>query len=184
MLPLDVALEIRCPRCSGRAWFDEPYEFVSKRARPADADQLHQWGGWLVREKYPSVLPWKPPPGSQQSLYTSPERLPDGHRFRDRGVLRCGECHNVTAHELRWPEDAYFQWTVRGERLWAWNREHAQALRQYLESTQREPARYGLYARSLRELPARILDARARTAIVRKIHQTLIGTGDALPEPE
>lgn len=128
-----------------------------------------------MREKYPSILPWKAPPGSQQSLYTSPERLPDGYRLRDRGIVRCRECHHVAVHDLRWPDDAYFQWPLRGERLWAWNHEHARVLREYLGSTRREPARHGIYARSLRELPARILAARNRTAIVEKIHQTLIG---------
>jgi hypothetical protein len=85
----------------------------------------------------------------------------------------------VAPHELRWPDDAYFQWSLRGDRLWAWNCEHARVLRDYLGSTLREPSRYGIYARSLGELPSRILDGRNRAAAVRKIHQTLIGTGDA-----
>lgn len=60
---LGSVLDVRCPRCGGRATFDEPFDIVSTRkVDPADAEGLHPWGGWDVREKYPSVLPWRAPP--------------------------------------------------------------------------------------------------------------------------
>lgn len=172
-------LDVRCPRCGGRATFDEPFAFVSARkVDPADADGLHRWGGWYVREKYPSVLPWRAPRGSSQFLSTGLRAESGAHRLRHRGVVRCAECHLVAVHVLRWPADAYFQWDVRGTRLWAADARHAQVLLHYLESLRRDPGRYPGYGRSLRELPATILAARNRTRIARRIRDALHAAGE------
>jgi hypothetical protein len=179
MLPRDGSLEIRCPRCGGRAAFDEPFQFVSARAAHAPPEQGIRWGGWYVREKYPSVLRWKAPRGSHQFLSTGPQRSTGGYRLWHRGVVRCRECHLVAVHVLRWPGDAYFQWNVRGTRLWALDANHARVLLHYIESTLRDPARYPGYQRSLRELPAAILAARSRDVIAKKIRATLQASGES-----
>jgi hypothetical protein len=70
MLSRDGSLEIRCPRCGGRAAFDEPFQFLSARKAQGLPDTGKRWGGWYVREKYPSVLRWKAPRGSHQYLTT------------------------------------------------------------------------------------------------------------------
>lgn len=192
MLPREVPLEIRCPRCGGRAAFDEPFEFVGSRAAravdPDDPRPLHRWGGWLVREKYPSVLPWRAPRGDGQFLTLG--GCPGdhgGYRLRHRGVVRCRECHLVGVHVLRWPADAYFQWAIRGARLWAWNAEHARVLLHYVGALQRDPRRFPFYRRSLRELPAPILAARSRELVARKVRESLHRAGehtDAPPAPD
>lgn len=174
-------LDVRCLRCGGRAAFDEPFEFVSARkAAPADAGGLHRWGGWYVREKYPSVLPWRAPRGSSQHLSTGRVGDSGGVRLRHRGVVRCRECHLVAVHVLRWPADAYFQWDVRGTRLWATDARHAQVLLHYVESLLRDPWRYPGYRRSLQKLPATVLAARNRTRVARGIRDALRAAGEQL----
>jgi hypothetical protein len=85
----------------------------------------------------------------------------------------------VAVHVLRWPGDAYFQWNVRGTRLWALDANHARVLLHYLESTLRDPARYPAHGRSLRKLPAAILAARSRDVVARKIRATLQASGES-----
>jgi hypothetical protein len=179
MQPWESPVEIRCPRCGGRGAFDEPFQFVSARKAQGLAETGHRWGGWYVREKYPSVISWTPPSGSHQYLSTGPARSSGGYRLRHRGVVRCRECHLVAVHVLRWPGDAYFQWNVRGALLWAWDVNHARVLLHYIESSLRDPARYPAYRRSLQELPASILAARSRGIVARKIRGTLQGAGES-----
>lgn len=178
MLPRDGSLEIRCPRCGGRAAFDEPFQFLSARKAQGLPDTGKRWGGWYVREKYPSVLRWKAPRGSHQYLTTGRDRLGGGYRLWHRAVVRCRACHLVAVHVLRWPGDAYFQWKVRGTRLWALDANHARVLLHYIESSLRDPARYPGYQRSLRKLPAAILAARSREVVARKISATLQASGE------
>lgn len=179
MQPWEWPVEIRCPRCGGRAAFDEPFQFVSARKVQGLPDTGHQWGGWYVREKYPSLIRWKPPGGSHQYLSTSSARSSGGYRLGHRGVARCRECHLVAVHVLRWPGDAYFQWNVRGTALWAWDVDHARVLLHYIESSLRDPARYPAYRRSLQKLPATILAARSRDTVARKIRGTLRDAGES-----
>lgn len=167
MLPTNVHdyhLEIRCPRCGGRARWDEPFSFHNPKRVPAEErGRMVPWGGWLVREKFPSVIRWRRPlPGE------------GGYRYHGLGVVRCRACHAVRLHCLRWPQDALFQWSVRGVTLYAWNQEHARVLLHYIGSTLRDPNRYGSgYRKSLQRLPARVLSGHARERLAAQIAQTL-----------
>ena len=180
MLALRGLLDVRCPSCGGRAAFGEPFEFlVARKVPPGEAAGLQRWGGWLVREKYPSVMRWKAPRGSHQYLTTGGRsRESGGHRLRHRGVVRCRECHLVAVHVLRWPGDAYFQWDIRGTRLWAADVEHARVLLHYIESLLRDPWSYGGYRAGLQKLPATVLAARNRALVARKIRGTLESLGE------
>jgi hypothetical protein len=171
-------LEIRCPRCAGRAGFEEAFEFISARTRGAAEEGLHRWGGWLVRERYPSVMRWKAPAGPDQYLYRGRDRLSGGYRLMHRGVVRCTACHHVGVHRLRWPADAWFRWTVRGTPLWAWDAEHARVLLAYVENLRREPRRHPRYRGSLQKLPAVVLAARNRTLVAGKIRASLQAAGE------
>jgi hypothetical protein len=164
-------LHVRCRRCGKRGVFEQLYEFLTEE--PSDeARPTHRWGGWYVVEKYPSVLAWTPPKQSQQVLYRWPGREILGTTTRARGVAKCEQCHLVAAHDLAWPDDAYYQWEVRGQTLWAWSAEHAVALREYLASEDRDPTVYGEFADALRHLPKRFLTAKVRDEAVTKISRS------------
>lgn len=174
MLPVHGTLDVRCPRCGSRATFDEPFEFLAARGTEDGGEAgWRRWGGWWVREKYPSVLRWRPPRGSHQFLATGSTGHTGGHRLRHRGVVRCGHCHHVAEHLLRWPADAWFQWDVRGTRLWAWDAAHARALLHYVEGLRRDPGRHSEHRRSLERLPAAVLAARNRALVAKRIRALL-----------
>lgn len=181
------AIEVRCPRCGARAGFDEPFEFLAaKGAQAADGAALHRWGGWLVREKHPTLFPWRPPRSGRQHLWRGarPERDPGGYRLRHHGVVRCPACHLVAKHRLAWPADAFFRWGVRGQTLWALNEEHARVLLHYVESLLRDPRRYGGgYARALERLPAVFLAARSRALVAGRIRAALADAGITSIDP-
>lgn len=160
--------DVRCPRCTARATWDTAFETVpTRRGQPIPDDDprpVHQWGSWFLRERYPAVHPWRAPRGR------TPAYMIQG----EFGVVRCPECHHVAAGPLCWPRDAYFQWEIRGVRLWAQDAEHARVLLDYVGSQLRDPWKYGgEYARSLQRLPAPVLAARNRALVVRRIAERL-----------
>jgi hypothetical protein len=164
----DVAdhLHVSCGRCGKRALFEQPFEFLAEKPRN-ERRPTHQWGGWYVVEKYPNVLAWTAPSQSHQILYHWPGELIGTDLLR--GVVKCEVCHHVAAHDLVWPKDAYYQWDIRGRTLWACSAGHALALRDYLASDDRDPARYGEFERSLRHLPKEFLTAKVRDEAVKRI---------------
>lgn len=170
-----VSFNVRCHACGGRATFDEPFAFLSGSKKDAVLEGLptHRWGGWLVVEKYPTLLSWKAPHGSHQVIVFSRCTPPNGeYVYHHTGVVRCEDCFWSGVRKLNWPDDAYYRWDIRGEVLWAWSAEHARALLDYISSKNRE-AGDGPYARNLHHLPKEFLDAKIRDRIVKKIGETL-----------
>ena len=161
-----VTPEIRCPNCGGHALFHEPFAFL--RDPPEDAP-AHRWGGWHVVEKFPQVLPWKAPSGSVQYLTSGPGDE-GGYRLMHRGVVACATCKDGFVHTLAWPDDAWWQWSIRGQMLWAWDRSHAEQILAYVRATDRPPrSTHG----PLGSLPSHFLSAKARGAVVKAIERKL-----------
>jgi hypothetical protein len=156
-------VDIRCPRCAACAVFDTPFEFYLPNdiLPEAEVRPTHQWGQRLVIEKYPSVLKWLPP-------Y---EKWYEG--WPKTGVVKCTNCHLVAAHELTWPDEAYYQWDIRGYRLWAWSQKHARILLAFLGNMERDPERFPGYQLMLRKLPKEVTSAKVRDLIVKEISRTL-----------
>jgi hypothetical protein len=185
-IPYDfpTQLEVRCCRCGRRALFDEPFEFYSgSKGKPTkwvpgsghqEVDltgrSYHRWGNSFVVEKFPHVLPW-----------VKPER--GGGYTRREGVVRCTGCHTVYVHDLDWPSDAYYQWSVRGLTFWAWSTEHARVLLEFISSAEREASRFPFYRRSLERLPQPVISAKNRDLVVRHLRRALEAEGVELPPP-
>lgn len=169
----DYHLEVRCPRCGGRARWEEPFELVPNgELRDGEAEGMPAWGPWRVREKFPSGVRWTPPPRGH------------GYVHACEGVLRCGTCHAVAPHRLSWPSDAFFQWYVRGVTLYAWHADHARVLLHYIGSALRDPGGYGsVYRKGLQRLPAAVLDGHARARTASRIADTLRAHGIPLHPP-
>jgi hypothetical protein len=102
---------------------------------------------------------------------------------RRQGTICCPACGLEAAHRLTWPDDAYFQWPVRGGVLWAWDTAHARVLLAYLGSLQRDPARFPGYEVSLEQLPKAAIAANARERIVKRIARTLEEAAPPTPNP-
>jgi hypothetical protein len=172
----DYYLEVRCPRCAGRARWEEPFELADPSrghvTGGTQAEGFVQWGGWRVREKFPSLLRWTEP------------RRGQGWSHYAQGVVRCSACHLVALQRLRWPADAFFRWNVRGTPLWAWHAEHAQVLHDYIAARVRDPFLYpDPYRKSLQRLPRDVIAARSRERVSRLIANTLTELGIALAPP-
>jgi hypothetical protein len=72
---------------------------------------------------------------------------------------------------MRWPDDAFWRWEIRGSVLWAFTREHARVLREFISRSHREPADFGVeFAGFWAGLPSEFLRAQARDEIVRMAH--------------
>lgn len=160
-------VDVRCPRCAGRAVFREPFVFLTE---PAADRPTRRWGGWYVAERYPQLLPWQAPKGSSNQYLTTAIDDVQGYALLHRGVVECtaGCAHFV--HVLEWPEDAWWQWSIRGEMLWAWDREHARQILDYVRASDRPPRST---SGALGSLPSFFLSAKIRDAVVKMMARKL-----------
>lgn len=90
------------------------------------------------------------------------------------GRLTCTACH-ATRDRLvvEWPGDAFFQCEVRGQELWAWSELHVRAIRDYVQSSKRDPKAYPDFFAALMHLPRHFLVAKHRTATVKALDKML-----------
>jgi hypothetical protein len=165
---------VHCPSCGECAVFDEPFAFMTDKRNAPDGVLVHRWGAWFVVEKYPLLMPWKAPRGSHQTIVFSDWRKGHGdYVYLKRGVVRCDSCYHSRAHTLNWPDDAYFQWDIRGDILWAWSADHARILLDYISGKERNISRDTPYASSLRKVPKQFLSSKVRDLVIKRITDTL-----------
>lgn len=86
--------------------------------------------------------------------------------------LTCINCCTQRCHALSWPEEANYAVDVRGNRLWAYDREQALDLRNFLESTDRNQGRFKASV-FLDNIPTNFLTAKVRDEAVRKLDSLL-----------
>lgn len=159
-------LEIICPRCAAHAVFREPYAFHSGDG----AETVHRWGNWHVVERYPELLPWRAPAGSNNQYLTYGESDGDGYALFKEGVVECKACAASFVHALAWPTDAWWQWSIRGQMLWAWDRAHAEQILTYVRAADRPPRPiHG----PLGSLPTHFLTAKIRPTVVKVMTRKL-----------
>ena len=186
-------IEIKCPKCGGRATYEDPFTFSpidrsKRRPRPTRLhledletpltmppeppeelpDDTHHWGEWMVVEKFPGFVPWDPPAGPEQELSFPEAREGSGHyAYMKRGAYRCVVCNDTGGRPLAWPADAYHQWEMDGNLLWAVSRDHALAIREFIASGVRKPS--GDFSPLLKQIPRAFLKPEAREAILKRI---------------
>lgn len=165
-------IDIICPTCKSLAKFEEPFKFKSARElKGGIGDDLpsHSWGGWIVVERFPSQIKWKAPTSSQQYLRCGGGDGSEGYPLLTNGIIQCSACHTNLKHKLNWPLDAYWQWEIRGQTLWAWDKNQALEILTYIKSELR-PSRHSY---SLRYIPEHFLSAKVRALIVQRLEQSL-----------
>ena len=164
------SIDIKCPDCSEIARFEEPFEFLSSNnAVSTETRPYHKWGGWIVGERYPSQFKWKAPSTSNQYLHGGGDNGCGGYPLLTYGLVQCSYCHTNKKHKLNWPYDAYWQWDIRGELLWAWDRDHAKEILVYVKETVR-PSRHSY---TLRYIPSHFLSSKVRDLVVQKMEKSL-----------
>lgn len=97
-----------------------------------------------------------------------------GYQYRDEnGNCTCTSCGYSKSHVLTWPDDAYFRIDIDGLTLWAWSRDHARVIRDFVESTSRNVSAYPCYTLSLLHLPNKVLKKTARQLVIKRINHML-----------
>jgi hypothetical protein len=99
---------------------------------------------------------WKPP------KYWSEYK---GHRL---GTISCAACGLLRKHNLDWPKEAFYQVTIRGRTLWAYNRNYAVELQEFIQSTDRQQERFKSML-ALDVVPTHFLTAKVRDEVVKKL---------------
>ena len=179
--PYPYIATIRCPRCGKAAEFRKAFALIQGKAwgwweprlwpsasltdwdgkeRWYPGDPAPAWRSWIVIEQDPSIHRWKKPPRG-------------GYSATDEGVIACLNCVGRRKHVLDWPADAFYRFELTQGVLWAWNRELAQALIDFIGSTRRDPAAYGPHFLFLSHIPKRFLLAKEREATVKLLDRAL-----------
>ncbi len=186
--PMPHVLDVACPKCRGAALFefaevvriqrrdDIPYFEESSlfEYRMFDGGAQGRWHGAI----YFSLLHGPPettisnlPPGYSPSDWKRSKYLYRSHGT-DMGAVACNACGLRARHCLDWPKDALFQIDYRGHVLWAFHRESAQELRNYIASEGRDRGGYR-WELFLRHIPTTFLTAKARDAVIKRLDRIL-----------
>lgn len=193
--PMPHRVSIRCPDCGAPAEYEfaeivriklaADVEFFQKS--DAFEHQLFEdscGGRWHGAVFYHGLR------GSTLSMIRD---LPEGYRPEDwehsRYLLRshgldigsvtCHACGCRKKHSLNWPDEAYFQIAYRGKVLWAFDRESATVLLDYIRSGIRQRDRE--WRAFLRHVPSHFLQKKAREEVTKKLGK-LLGS-EVSPQP-
>lgn len=186
--PMPHNLDVVCPTCLHRADFE--FAEVVRIKLKADVDFFqkssvfeyqqfqdscgHLWHGALYFQ------------GLHGSPHQAIHELPSGYSaqdwdhskyFRNRaewpvGSIRCGFCHLRKMHMLNWPDKAYFSIEHRRHVLWAFHRESAIELLQYLLSKDRNISQYQ-WGSFLLHVPSVFKVRKAKVAVTKRLSRLL-----------
>ncbi len=186
--PMPHNVDVKCPRCGQRAEFEfaevcrielkKDLEFFKNSPlfeyRQFQDSCGHFWHGALY---YPGLhgnaqaAIHDLPPGYEPSNWAHSKYLYRSHG-QDIGSIRCEYCHLRTKHSLKWPDDAYFSVSHKNHILWAFHRESANDLKDYLLSKSREVSRYR-WSSFLLHVPTVFKTHKAREAVSKQLLRLL-----------
>jgi hypothetical protein len=117
--------------------------------------------------------------GLRGSTLSAVRDLPEGYRPEDWhrshrldiGSVTCRSCGCRKKHSLNWPDEAYFQIDYKGKILWAFDRESATVLLDYIRSGIRHRDRK--WKAFLLHVPSHFLKKKARDEVTRKLGKLL-----------
>lgn len=188
--PMPHKVEVKCPRCGQHAGFEfaevariklrEDVDFF-KNSPAFEYRQLqdscgHYWHGALYFAGLhgdPRAAVHDLPAGYQASDWCHSKYLYRSHGL-DIGSVQCEHCHLRAKHSLTWPDDAYFAISYRGNILWAFHRESACDLNNYLLSKSRDVSKYR-WGAFLLHIPTAFKTQKARAAVSRQLLRLLHG---------
>lgn len=86
----------------------------------------------------------------------------------DDGTAVCTKCDLRRKHKLKWPDEAYYRVNVKRQTLWAFNRQSALDLRDYIKSEDRDRSIYK-YRSFLLKVPSYFQAKAFRDLIVKRL---------------
>lgn len=186
--PMPHKLDINCPLCGEHCVFEfaEIVRIKLKRDVPyfekSDVFEYlvftdscgHKWHGAIYFANLHG--------GSTQAITNLPEgyspcdwahsKYLTGNHGPDLGAFICCSCQTRKPYTLQWPEDAYYSIGYKGQILWAFNRQSALDLRDYILSKERKIEKYQ-WAKLLLHVPTVFKKQSARENIVKLINKLL-----------
>ena len=188
--PMPHRVSVRCPGCARLATFE--FSEVVRIKRKADVpffetsslfDYVFVEEKWAGQSWHGAVYFAGLHGGSTAALRDLPEgyapedwdhsRYLVRSRTTDQGSVICSACGLRRKHALVWPAHAWFQVDYRGQALWGFDRGTTVALRDYIASVQRKPARRERWASFLLHVPSVFLAAPARATLVKRLDRLL-----------
>ena len=184
-------VDTKCPRCTlcaefefaevvriglkaDVAFFEESALFEYRRFQDGCG---HYWHGALYYAGLhgdPCAALGDLPSGYESGNWSHSKFLQRSHGL-EIGSVRCMHCHFLGEHTLKWPDDAYYVVSYRQQVLWAFHRESASELNDYLLSKSRNISRYR-WASFLLHLPTTFKTQKARGVVSRQLLKLLAGT--------
>jgi len=137
-----------------------------------------RWHGAIfyhgLKGSTPSVIRDLPEGYSAEDWDHSPY-LYRGHGL-NIGAVTCGSCGYRRKHYLRWPDEAFYQTDYRGKVLWAFDRESAAELLDFIASDDRgrENRKWRAF---LMRVPSHFLKKQARETVTKKLRRLLQDAG-------
>ncbi|KTC43421.1 hypothetical protein AO265_17860 [Pseudomonas sp. ABAC61] len=186
--PMPHQLALTCPHCAARASFEFPVAATIERKADVAGFQAHPlleyWQEQDSGGHYRHYALYFP--GLHGDPLQSLQQLPEGYRAEqwqqprywyrnhglDLGSIHCEHCDYQGRHALNWPTEAYYTVPYKGQLLWAYNRESALALHDYLLSTHRTPGGYP-WQHFLRHIPSLFKSRKAREPLTRLLKRLL-----------
>ncbi|WP_193368082.1 hypothetical protein [Pelagibius marinus] len=175
-------VSIRCPNCGSPA----EYEFaaVARIKRKADIEYFQKSGSFEYHlfedssgSRWHGAVFYH---GLGGITLGEVSDLPEGCRAEDwhhshglsAGSVTCHACGCRRMHTLKWPDEAYFQIDYKGKVLWAFDRESATVLLDYVRSETRQ--RDGKWKAFLLHIPSHFLKKKGREEISKKLGKLLL----------
>ena len=186
--PMPHKVEIKCPSCSEHAQFEfaEVVKISLKKDVPffkkndlfdyrVFKDSCgHKWHGAIYYTNLhggSTTAIRDLPEGYKPENWNHSRYLMRNHGT-DLGAISCSNCHVRRPYYLQWPNDAFYSIALKGEVLWAFNRESAVELRDYIASNERKTGKYK-WARFLLHIPSIFKKQNVRDNVDKQINKIL-----------
>ncbi|QLE85486.1 hypothetical protein FLM48_10600 [Shewanella sp. Scap07] len=186
--PMPHKVDIKCPSCGEHALFEfaEVVKISLKKDVPffeqSDLFEYykfkdscgHLWHGavYYANLHGGSTLAIRDlPEGYKPEDWNHSKYLMRNHGT-DLGAVSCSHCQMRKPYVLQWPNDAYFNISIKGQELWAFNRESAVELRDYIASSERKTDQYK-WSKFLLHIPTTFKKQNVRDSVVKKINKAI-----------
>lgn len=186
--PMPHKVDVKCPHCGERAEFE--FAEICRITLKAEVEFFkssplfeyrqfqdscgHFWHGAIY---YPGLHGDAQsaihglPPGYERGDWAHSKYLYRSHGM-DIGSVRCEHCHLRARHDLKWPDHAYYSVSHKNHVLWAFDRDSATDLKDYLLSKSREVSRYR-WSSFLLHIPTIFKTHKAREAVSKQLLRLL-----------
>ncbi len=138
---------------------------------------IYDWYGWpnSVSVYCPKCKSKVELSGPMQVIeLVGPSTRPLTREYTDfvEGKISCLQCGYVNKTRIEWPVDAFYRGEVKGKLLWAWNKEHLIAIRDFIESADRN-YRGVKYSSALYHLPEHFKISKNKDACLKTLNKMI-----------